>query len=582
MKFLRFFFALVTLFSFNRVAAQSGASGSEGTFINYNNYVNGPRTIGGDLDVALNGYLQIGTNGTMEIMGATTNTGTIEIDSNGVLSIYGDVYNAGNIIVKKGATVHFYGNVWKNTTSAKVTDGDIITNTVPGGDVNFIGARPAVSGSWLLAGPYLGAYSIKNSKQYTDGGNVPMDIVMHLQNTNGVELINTATKIEGKLQWDVAKGNIVLGNNDLVFSRNSTQDGFRADRFAITSGTGHVTKENFTGNWIFPVGRDTNDYTPAAIDNASANTMHVLVQNYESSASEESTDKTMADGMQRTWNIYADKAVGVSTINLQHNVTTNQSAYSDDYNFVTRWNKTSPNNTGDKISVTAWQNNDEGAGTTGNLSSIGVVSGTSMRNRTYRDFATSATDALAFYTKSSEAFKPVVGKLLMARADSMKCEVSVQFKSGEEKNISKFQLQHSADGITFTTITTFDPKGDSTEYRYMDVAPKEGLNYYRIVMIEASGDYTISGIFTTTVNCSGEDAPIVLYPNPATNFINIAGLDGHSEIRIINMHGRVMSAVSTTNVIETIDISGLPAAPYIAQIITGEREKLTSIKFIKL
>jgi hypothetical protein len=583
MKSLKSLVAVSTLvLSLSQAKAQSGASGTNGTYLNYNNYVNSERMAGGDFDVDLNGYLEIGTKGVMEIMGAVSNKGTIEVDSNGILSIYGDIDNAGTIILHKGATVNFYGTKWKNALTAKVIDGATI-NTIPGGNLNFNGTRPAVPASWMASSTYLTAYSGGTRTQYSDGGNVPMDVTVRLQNANGLALINTATKIEGELQY-VSNGNIFLGDNNLTFTGNAKQSGFNAERYAVTAGNGHVTKENFTGEWIFPVGKDANDYTPAAITNVTANTMHVAVEDYTKSAAVENTDLTVKDGVERTWNIFADNAAGVSTINLQHNSATNQADFNQGSSYVTRWSDATPNNSGDRTSTTAWQRNLPSAGAIGNLNWAGsLVDGSNMNNRTYRDFATNASAPAAYYTKASESFKVKTGAQVLAfDADSIACqEAAVSFTTGKENNVTKFQLQHSIDGKTFTTITTFDPKGDNTTYNYEHVTAVEGTNYYRLAMLDANGDYTLSETITTVVDCSQQEPVVILYPNPARDFVKIAGLTGKSQIKILNMHGRVMTELNTTNSIETIDISMLPAAPYVAEILTGVKLNITAIKFIK-
>ena len=560
--------------------AQSGASGNKGTYLNYDDYVNSPRAAGGDMDIDPKGYLQIGVNGRFDIVGALSNKGTISLDSGAILTIYGNVFNDGKIIVKKGGTINFMGSTWRNTITAAVTDGAIITNSVPGGDLFMDTYRPSVPTTWVACSPYLTIYGGSGNTQYLDGGNIPMDVNLNLRNPNDVNLINSTTRIEGKLTWIEQYSKINLGNNDLVFTKNASQDGFNEKSFAVTNGNGHLVKENYTGKWVFPVGKDTSDYTPAQIENTTANTMHVLVQDYATSKSIENTATTVIDGIDRTWNIYANIAVGVSSITLQHNSATNSPAFSESFNFVTRWSNTTPNLSGDKVSTSAWQNNNVFASAAGILSSTGPVAGASMNTKVYTNFATNPNDSIAYFTKSSVAFGEATVQMLSFKADSLKCEAKITFKTGRENNISKYQLQHSIDGLTYTTIATFNPKGDNSEYEYLHTTPISGKNYYRLIFIEPSGDYRVSNVVTTTVSCDKDETPIVLYPNPAVNNINFSGLSGQSEIRVINMHGRVMSAITANTTIATLDISGLPAATYIAQIIDAQ-QKITNIKFVK-
>jgi hypothetical protein len=572
----------IALFLFTGAKAQSGACTGMGTYINYHDYINYSSSAGGDFELAADGYLEIGPAGLYDIYGALINNGHVEVQNGGVLNIWGDVINNTNIIVHAGATINFYGKTWTNASGASVTDGAPV-NTVPGGDLSFIAGRPAVPADWLGASTCLLAYSGGNALQNIDGGNIPMDIQLRLGNANNVVMINSATRIEGKLQWDSAGADIELGNQDLVMTQNATQDGFREDRFAITNGTGHVVKENYTGEWIFPVGITDGDYTPAAIYDSTANTMHVLVQDYTVSASDEDISSTAGDGMNRTWNIYADLATGNAVINLQHNSTTNQPAFNDAFNFVTRWGSTAPNTTGDYIvyfTSSAWQTNNGAAGATGNLSSTGTVSGASMRSRTYTNFATAPGDYIAYFTKSSDPYHPLPVQLVSFSATAKNCDVLLEFKTGIEASVNKFQVQHSADGITYATIAEISPKGNNSYYSFVHTGAPNGRNLYRIVMLEPSGDYTYSGVLRAHISCEKVTPKLELYPNPARDFITVSGMTGPTEIRIMNELGRLVSATSSIANKEIIDISQLPVATYVLSVF-ADGHALVHIKLIK-
>lgn len=580
-KFAFISFALWCLLA-HRATAQSGSCAAMGTYINYEEYVNYDRSDGGDVEVAAAGNLRIGPVGSFDIYGAVLNSGVIEIDSGGVLTVWGDFRNNGDLIVRTGATINFYGKTWTNADTAVVSDG-APANTVPGGALRFIAPRPAVPPNWLASTACLSSYSSGNALQNMDGSNVPMDINLRLNNNNNVLLINSPARIEGKLQWDVAAGNIELGNQDLVMTQNATQDGFREDRFAITNGTGHLVKENYIGDWIFPVGVANNDYTPAAINNSTANTMHVLVQDYANSASDEDISSSIGDGMDRTWNIYADIATGNAVINLQHNTVTNQPSFNNGYNFVTRWSNTVPNPTGDytvPFTVSAWQTNNAASGAMGNLSSTGSVAGSNMRSRTYTDFATAPGDYIAYFSKSSDPYHPLPVQLVSFSAAASNCEVLIEFVTGVETNINKLQIQHSTDGATFSTIATLNPKGSNSSYAFTHAGAPNGRNLYRIVLIETSGDYTRSEIRSVAVSCEKGGPKLELYPNPATDYITVSGMTGPSEIRIMNELGRLMTAISSVSSKEIINISHLPAATYVVSVF-AKGQVLAHFKLIK-
>lgn len=566
---------------FNNLKAQSGSCGSSGLYINYNDYVNYDRTVGGDVEIASAGYVEIGALGNWENYGAIVNDGILEIDSGGVLTLYGDMENNGQLILHKGAVIHFYGKKWTNGLSSSVSDGAGI-NTIPGGDLNFVASRPSVPPSWLVLSPCLGIYSGGDSIQCADGANIAMDLVFRLKNANNVVLINSPTRIEGKLQWDVADADIVLGNNDLILTENASQDGFQPDRFVVTNGSGHLVKENYSGNWIFPVGIADGDYTPAAINNAISNTMHVFVQDYVTSASDEVISDPSADGMQRTWNIYADLATGNSQITLQHNIITNQPLFDNSFNFVTRWGSTIPNSTGDVVlpySTSAWQTNTLSIGVVGVLSSLGLVSGSNMQSRNYTDFALTSTNEMAYFTKSSDAVHPLPLDLIDFTAQSEACSTRINFLTGTEVNISKIQIQRSMDGKSFSTIATIQPKGNHSSYTYLDEYPPEGRSFYRLSIVSINGDYKISKTSVTSVDCN-QKSVLSLFPNPTNRFINLTGIKAPSEIRISTMEGKIVAAYTAYSSEIIIDVSQLSAATYLLTIFPiGVKQQ--TLEFIK-
>jgi hypothetical protein len=576
-----YFLVFIVLLMSNKLIAQSGSCGSTGLYINYNDFVNYDRTVGGDVEIATAGYVEIGSLGNWENYGAIVNDGIIEIDSGGVLTLYGDMENNGSLILHKGAVLHFYGKKWKNGLTSVVGDG-APANTIPGGDLNFIASRPVVPSSWLVLSPCLSIYSGGDSVQCSDGANIPMDVVFRLKNPNNIVLVNSTTRIEGKLQWDVANSDVVLGNNDLVLTENASQDGYQSDRFVITNGTGHLVKENYLGNWTFPVGIADGDYTPAAINNSLANTMHVLVQDYATSTSDEIIADPSADGMQRTWNIYADIATGNSMVTLQHNSSTNQPLFDDAYNFVTRWGIATPNTTGDIVlpySTSAWQTNTPSPGTIGVLSSAGAVAGSNMQSKNYTDFAVLPSEAIAFFTKSSDPIHPLPIDLLSFTALSNECSAQINFRAGVERSISRFQIQRSVDGKIFSTIASLKPTGSNSDYRFVDVNAPSGRNYYRLSMIELNGDYRTSSTITVNIECNANTL-FNVYPNPAHDFINLSGLNIPSEIRITTVDGKILGAFSANSSKMILDIREFSQATYWLTVFNADGSR-KSLKFIK-
>jgi hypothetical protein len=100
--------------------------------------------------------------------------------------------------------------------------------------------------------------------------------------------------------------------------------------------------------------------------------------------------------------------------------------------------------------------------------------------------------------------------------------VTLDWNTQEEVNFSHFIIERSADGETWTGIGTVDAKGNSeveTTYTYVDGQPLTGTNFYRLTEVNLDNSYIYSPVVvvrTTTL------AQITLFPNPASNYINVS------------------------------------------------------------
>lgn len=477
------------------------------------------------------------------------------------------------------------------------------------------------SGTIVFYNPSLGFGS--SSPTFIDVNNIsnPIDVNIDIQNDQTVRLTelplsgdlisagwventtNNSFYVGRDLNFGIDGGHLILGNSvqaDLIFDNDATVSGFRPSRHAVSNNSilSHVTKQNYTSSFTFPVGIAAGDYTPAQISNASSNTVSVSVQDYVNSTSLEAlTDGTIntADGMNRTWNIYAGTAGISSTVTLQHNSSTNQSGFVDGGHFITRWGSTIPNATGDftiPYSMSSWQTNAQGPGATGALSSTGSVVGSSMRSRTYSSgLATSPSANESYFTKSTDMEHPLPVVLEQFNATGKDCSVRLDWKTGVEDNIDHYEIQHSYNGITFTSVASIKAVGSGGVYTYMHQAPVNGVNLYRLQMVERTNDYTISKTVRALADCSPYTTNISLFPNPTEGDLTLDGLFGGKSstnpaneevlIRIVNIYGQVVFQQKAKQNKELIDIKELAQASYVVQVLYNKQIK-TQIKFVKL
>lgn len=300
--------------------------------------------------------------------------------THGDASVWTDVQNSGNLGTANGTTLRFYGDSWSNASTATLP-----AASGTGGTVQFIHPRPA---------PYPAA-----GTQSLDGGYVsgaePAFTNLDLNNSSNLNQTGSS-RIKGDLR--LSNGKVILNSTDLVLAGQILN--YTPSNFIVTNNAaGHLVKESFSGTFTFPVGMNATDYTPASINSSIANGFHVNVTDYATSAAPRSGTR----GTDRTWNIFADNANGSSTINLQHNNSSNQAQFNPTSQFVTRYVGTAPNTAGDLPSVDAWETNTAAAGSaSGTLTTGAPITGASERDRVYTSFATAATANSAYYTKATE------------------------------------------------------------------------------------------------------------------------------------------------------------------------------------
>ncbi len=152
------------------------------------------------------------------------------------------------------------------------------------------------------------------------------------------------------------------------------------------------------------------------------------------------------------------------------------------------------------------------------------------------------------------------------------------WKTASESNTSHFEIERSSDAVNFIRITTIKAAGNSAiekQYTLDDLAPAKGFNYYRIKQVDLNGHYSYSPArlvrFDEAINNL-----IRIYPNPATNFINVEIPESmrreNAIINIIALNGSVVDhikvAAGSSSLIR-FDVSQLARAVYTVHIISA-------------
>jgi hypothetical protein len=143
---------------------------------------------------------------------------------------------------------------------------------------------------------------------------------------------------------------------------------------------------------------------------------------------------------------------------------------------------------------------------------------------------------------------------------------------------SHFVVEHSIDGVRFSPlgqVAAINSGALSQQYSYEDEYPANGLNYYRLKMVDQDGQYTYSGIITIRTDVKG--VQISVTPNPFTDHVVVtiqSSTDETANIRLYNNDGKLVWRKATyvtagTNVQYYNDLQSLPPGLYIIKVDKG-------------
>jgi hypothetical protein len=507
----------------------------------------------------INGYMAVTTGCTHASVSESIYIGPGTYLINGTWRIYSkNIWISPSAIISGSGTISFYNpSAAGGTASSSLTDGN--------NSSNFINVNIALNNA--------------SDMTLTDLA-LPADIsAAGWANTSS----NASLSVGANFNFAVANGDVLIGNHDMTLSSSGTLSNYQENRFVVTSASGHLVKQNFTGAFIFPVGIAPGDYTPTKISNVISNSIHVNVTNYDGMLAATFPGAVVkgADGVNRAWNIYADNATGNSAIDLEHNDSTEGSSYNDNMCFVTRFVGISPNGVGDNTSYSYWESNAQAGGTgTGTLTTGSVIATASERTRSYTNFATTASAYNAWYSKASNLLYPLPLTLISFNGIITECgKVKLNWVTAKEKDLSGYEVEQSGNGISFIKLASLPAHLSSVNEYSFSVQQSDGISYYRLKMIEANGKIEYSKTITVSMNCGL--CSIHLYPLPFTNTLVIKSKDPLKLISVFDVSGRMIrTRYNQLGSNLYLDGSGLPAGTYIIRIMKndGSVEDLKAIK----
>ncbi len=438
----------------------------------------------------------------------------------------------------------------------------------------------ANAGALVLTNPVYYNYGVlegNNIKmagtiQQTLNGNGSIDS-LEINNSNNIGL-GGDQYIKKNLR--LTAGNILLNQYDLVVSDSTAPgqavlQGGSATSFIVAAGSGYLLQEvsgNTSATVLYPIGL-SNSYLPATISLAPGSPSYTLgarvnnnlYNNYD--LSDNPIGSPIAtDIVQRTWFLQPFRTGGAgapdASISLQWN-TADQGSGFDPTNNVQLGHYTGG----------AW---DPGA--------VLTVAGSNPFSIT----RTHVGSFSPFGIFSGGAPLPVT--LLQFTGQRVPEGIQLEWQTTSELNNDHFIVERSGSGGNFNQLGTVPGKGTSSlvnDYHWVDCLPLPGDYYYRLEQVDQDGHISYSHILQ--IDYAVNSNIITIYPNPASNLLNIAlpaGLPpGDILLDIYDGSGRRVRSASYNGSRSTIqmDISGLRQGSYMLTVIQNKSRQ--SFLFMK-
>ena len=155
----------------------------------------------------------------------------------------------------------------------------------------------------------------------------------------------------------------------------------------------------------------------------------------------------------------------------------------------------------------------------------------------------------------------------------------IDWKTVSEQSGDMFELERSVDGTRFTHLSTITAKGAASTYSYWDERPIQGLNHYRIKMVDKTGKFTYSDVVTATVKAK-TGLVVEAYPNPVSDVLTVQtyGKTGNNAtVSIADVTGKVIMMVSVKDNKAEINMAALAQGVYLVKYADSKESQTIKV-----
>ncbi|ANI88215.1 hypothetical protein A9P82_02150 [Arachidicoccus ginsenosidimutans] len=149
--------------------------------------------------------------------------------------------------------------------------------------------------------------------------------------------------------------------------------------------------------------------------------------------------------------------------------------------------------------------------------------------------------------------------------------VQLHWQTGIEAGLSYFEIEKSTDSKNYKKIAEISSKSKSNSDYIYSFIQTDSVEYYRLSLVGYDGTSTYSNIIPLMQKTAKR---FYVYPNPATNYINI-NLENASVLYIYSAGGILVQTATLPEGFNQVQLDKLSAGVYYATV------GMQKIKFVK-
>ncbi len=200
-----------------------------------------------------------------------------------------------------------------------------------------------------------------------------------------------------------------------------------------------------------------------------------------------------------------------------------------------------------------------------------------------RQFLTQYTPYTSSVENDGYADELAVGQALPIELISFKGTTEgktslLQWAVADEKDIIRYELERAGENGAYKVIYVNNiatPSANETHREYADKQPLTGKNFYRLKITERNGKLKYSNVVLLIFN--GTKNTLIVYPNPAKNFVTITGSASIQSVELTDMSGRKLKQFAATYG-NQYPLNGVKSGMYILRVKAGD--DITSIRLL--